>query len=227
MTDFADLERRLEAAGAREQVELDKFGPESSGDLTLYVQLRDQRLQAERALSLARGEETAMLLEWPVPWDGGAPLPHLLANGHATMLLYYALDIEPGWDGTTVQVTDPSSPAVRRLALAQFEWCHAITFGGPNDEVFGGHRLVGHGFGGGYDAFEVRNSRWVEEAIAVNSVHHRFDPDNWKDLRHFFLAFHDETVEVLARGYRVEELTVPFKEALELAKERLEGVWEE
>ena len=53
MTDFADLERRLEAARAREQVELDKFGPDSSGDLTLYVQLRDQRVEAERVLSLA------------------------------------------------------------------------------------------------------------------------------------------------------------------------------
>ena len=57
--------------------------------------------------------------------------------------------------------------------------------------------------------------------------HHLFDPDRWKKLRHFFLAFHDEMVEVLAEGYRVEELTVPFNEALELAKERLEAVWEE
>ena len=89
MTDLADLERRLEVARAREQVELDKFGPESSGDLTLYTQLRDERLQAERALSLARGEETAMLLEWPVPWDGGgaAPAPPRQRSCHDTALL--------------------------------------------------------------------------------------------------------------------------------------------
>ena len=73
----------------------------------------------------------------------------------------------------------------------------------------------------------MNRNRWVEAAIAVNSVHHRFDPDNWTDLRHIFLAFHDETVEVLGQGYRVEELTMPFNEALELARERLEGVWED
>ncbi len=32
-------------------------------------------LYAERALSLAKGEETALACEWPVRWNTGAPLP--------------------------------------------------------------------------------------------------------------------------------------------------------
>src|SRR5271165_6218761 len=44
--------------------------------------------QAERALALAKGEETALLCEWEIPWDTGAPLPHVISSESDTYLIY-------------------------------------------------------------------------------------------------------------------------------------------
>ena len=61
----------------------------------------------------------------------------------------------------------------------------------------------------------------------MNSVHRMHDPDSWRDVRHLLLAFHDETVEALVRGYRVERLRMAFDDALQLAKDRVMAGWEE
>src|SRR5260370_36284576 len=37
-------------------------------------------LRAERAFSMAKGEETALACEWKVRWEPNAPMPHVLAS---------------------------------------------------------------------------------------------------------------------------------------------------
>jgi hypothetical protein len=182
-----------------------------------WVELRaaaGARLEVERSLARARGEEVAVPIEWTPRWSGGAPMPHVVASARRTYLLYLVDTPEPGWDGSAVRVVDPSALRRETLAVATFERCYAHMFGGPNDEVFHGHRLAGRGLHG-YGAYLVENSRWIAAEKQINSVHARFDPASWDDLQHYVLAFHDEMFECLARGWSVEVLETTFDEALQ------------
>ena len=42
------------------------------------------------------------------------------------------------------------------------------------------------------------NSRWIEEAIKVNSVHPHHSDAPFRRLHHYALLFHDEMLEALA-----------------------------
>jgi hypothetical protein len=44
----------------------------------------------------------------------------------------------------------------------------------------------------------VFNSRWIEEALKVNSVHPRHSDAPFRRLHHYALLFHDEMLEALA-----------------------------
>jgi hypothetical protein len=67
-----------------------------------YYSEQEENLLLQRKVSLAKKEETAMLCDWPVKWDKGAPLPHVISSGHKIFLIYYTGEIEPAWDGTYV-----------------------------------------------------------------------------------------------------------------------------
>ena len=132
----------------------------------------------------------------------------------ARPLLYLLSEPDPSWDGSTVDVVDPSAGGVESLAIVEFKRCYAYQFGGPNDEVFEGHRLTGRGLGG-YGAYLVENSNWIREMQRVNSVHQRYDESLWSDYRHYFLAFHDECFECIAVNHRIETMRCSFSTALE------------
>jgi hypothetical protein len=180
----------------------------------------ESRLKLERELALAKGEETAAASYWTPQWDVGAPEPHVLCSAWRTLLLYFIAEHDPDWDGSYVDVVDPSADQVRPIALVEFQDCYAIKFGGPNDEVLHGHPLSGRGLGY-YGAHEIKNSRWIAEERQIQAVHENHIPARWDDRRHFLLVFHDQTVECIATGYRIEELKVGFPEALEMAQRRL------
>ena len=56
------------------------------------------------------GDPWAEPVDLGVPIDPGAPLPHLLADGLRTVLVFHAgLDLDPGWDGTTVMMVHPAA----------------------------------------------------------------------------------------------------------------------
>jgi hypothetical protein len=44
------------------------------------------------------------------------------------------------------------------------------------------------------------NSQWIEQVIAVNSIHPQHSAALFDGLRHFVLLFHDEMLEALAGG---------------------------
>ncbi len=187
-----------------------------------YLDAHAALLRAERDLAQANGEEAALEIEWKMPWDNGAPLPHVLSSGHMTLLLYHIAEPDPGWDGTYVNVVGVDTPG--QIALVELVRCYAFKFGGPNDEVFGGHPLTGKGFGG-YGAYVVANSKWLDQEMRIQSVHRGFDPARWKDTRHYLLAFHDEMLECLAEDHRLHALDMSMAEALEVAQKRLVADW--
>ena len=86
-----------------------------------------------------------------------------------------------------------------------------------------GHPLYGRGLSG-YGAYVVGNSRWLQELIAINRGHERFDPRSWQDKRHFLLVFHDETVEAIARDIEVQTVRTSMRALL---AESIEKLWPE
>ena len=122
---------------------------------------------------------------------------------HGFALACFAQESDPTWDGTTVRMMDVADESLELVALVRFEVPTAIRVGAPNDEVIHGHPLHGRGLYA-YGAHEVIHSRWVKELQAINSVHSRYDPARWKHTHHYLLAFHDETVECVAGGFKAE-----------------------
>lgn len=160
-------------------------------------------LDLERRLAAAKRKPYAVPFDFPVRWDIGAPLPHVFANDYKAFLTFYVNEPDPNWDGTYVTVKDPGTGEQESLALVEFRGCNAVKLGFPNDEVFHGHYLHGHGQDS-YTAQVVKNSPWIEENRAVNSVHDRFNAEPGSRLTHYVLWFHDSTFECVAESYDVE-----------------------
>ena len=177
-------------------------------------------LGLERELAAAKGEEHAVPLDFPVLWDTGAPLPHVIQNDYKTFLTFYVREADPNWDGSYVTVKDPGDGSVETLALVEFFGCSSAKLGSPNDEVFEGHPLNGKGLDG-YTAQRVVNSRWLAELEAVNSVHRCYDPARWRNLNHYVFWFHDSTFECVAESFKVEVFRESMAEMLARVCQRL------
>ena len=230
---IAELEADLASAQARLEraftalVPADRDGEEqpdatvdAGGEAEAYEAAYQACLAAERALALAKGEETALSCPWDVPWDTGAPLPHVVASGHKAYLLYLVSEPDPDWDGSYVTVVDPAIPEALPIALVAFTGYYDLRFGGPNDEVFEGHPLYGKGLEA-YGAHLIANSRWLAELEQINAVHSNYSPAVWKDRRHYLLLFHDEMFECIAEGHAIEVFRKSFADVLAIATARL------
>lgn len=71
-----------------------------------------------------------------------------------------------------------------------------------------------------YEAHVVHDSPWLEEHRRMNTVHDYHSDATWERLHHYFLAFHDEVVEALARGISARRVSGDMSaEALRVAAE--------
>ena len=116
--------------------------------------------------------------------DTGSPRPVVTATDNGLSLTYF------GPDDEQFQIT--------------FIRPRVHYFGPPNDEALEGHPMAAFGLGY-YSAFEVRNSRWVEELCKMNRVHPNHSDALFDGLRHFIWTFPDSTFECLAEGFAVGE----------------------
>jgi hypothetical protein len=199
-----EAKRRLHEAQARlHDLSSALASAHGHGDWDQLRAAQEKVLVAEREVADAAGDEYAVEMTLGLVWDIGAPLPHLLANGHKTYVLFYLADPDPAWDGTWVNVVDPAASQAVPLGVVEFHHVHSIKLGGPNDEALDGHPLTGKGLRA-YAAHKVVNSRWIAAEEQINSVHpnHR---GGWHDqLNHYVFCFHDETLECLAESFTTE-----------------------
>jgi hypothetical protein len=186
------------------------------GEWERFMAVHDRCLALERELARATGVECAVQIDWPAKWDTGAPLPHVVSSGRRTYLIYLMSEPDPEWDGTYATMIDPASTEKQPIAIVQFEDCLVHKLGAPNDEALAGHPLYGRGLVA-YRAHTVERSGWIREHERINSVHPRHEP-GWEGyLRHYVLAFHDETFECIARSHAVRTAQLTFAEALQEA----------
>lgn len=217
------LQESLRAARDREEVALQALRADGRGEVSAaYWAAHADVLIAERELAAARGEEYAEDIDFPVNWDTGAPLPHLLYNGRKAFLTFYVRAVDPKWDGSYVTLKDPGNAEMESLAIVEFNRCISAKMGSPNDEVFEGHPLSGKGMEG-YTAQVVKNSRWLAELEAINSVHAYYDPKLWRTLHHYIFWFHDETFECVAQSFSVEQRKCSMSQLIDEVSRRLIG----
>lgn len=167
-------------------------------------------LRAERAFSMAKGEETALSCEWKVRWEPNAPMPHVLASEGQTYLMYVVQE-DANWDGTSAKLS---------IALVNFIDCYAWKYGGPNVDVLSGHPLWGRGLEPNA-AHVIAHSRWLAQEEKINQVHPNYNPDRWKTWKHYLLSFRDETFECVASDYQIELFRASLGQVAQIAHLRL------
>ena len=161
--DIPELETVLRKAQERQSKAVKALAPEHrGGEVKEFKAARAAVLQAERHLAAAKGEQYPVPIEFPVSWDTGAPLAHLLKNDDRTFLTLFVRDIDSSWVGSYVSVRHPNSKVSEKLAIVQFERCVCSKMGSPNEDVLHGHPLYGKGLAG-YETMSVRNSTWLKE----------------------------------------------------------------
>lgn len=205
MTALARAKARLEKAVAA-------LAPKhKGGEMQEYRAAYDGMLEAERALAAARREPHAMPTNFPLRWDIGAPIPHLLVNDHRSFLLFRLANVPTDRDEITPRVAVPR--LADQLAVVEFERCVSAKLGSPNDEVNHGHPLNGKGFEG-YRALRIEHSPWLAELRAINAVHECFNPGHWDGMTHYVFGFHDSTFECVAKSYKYEITQAALPEVL-------------
>lgn len=221
MTSIQDLEHRLSTAEQRLQRAIAALAPKhKGGEWDEYQTANQDVLHLERELAAAKGEEYAEPCGFPLKWDIGAPMPHLIVNDNRAFLAFLLSEPDPAWDGSYVTVKSPSDDQPEPLGLVEFHHCLSAKMGAPNDEVFEGHPLDGRGLEA-YSAQRVVNSRWLKELETINSVHDCYRPESWRDLTHFVFWFHDSTFECLARSFTVEVHRISMRALLGMMVDRI------
>jgi hypothetical protein len=206
-----ELKSALESAQMRLKRAVQALAPKhKGGELKEFAAAQETLLEAERALAAAQNEPHAVPIEFPVQLDTGAPLPYLLQNDYRTFLVFFLRDVDPEWDGTYVNIRRADNPSPSNLAVVEFKRCICTKMGTPNDEVFRGHPLTGKGFQG-YCPLQVKNSPWIKELEAINSIHRGYKPESWRNLNHYIFGFHDSTFECVAESFvvGVRATTIP------------------
>jgi hypothetical protein len=140
-------------------------------------------------------DRVVVLDDVPHP-DPGAPLPTVLANDYALLLLYLLPHGPADWDGTTVQVVGSESDGLP-VAVVEFQQPYAHILGPPNDEAIAGHPLAYRG-AVPYGVYEVEGSSWIRAMERMNRVHPYHKPQRFDLLHHYVFTFHESVFECAA-----------------------------
>jgi hypothetical protein len=162
-------------------------------------------------------EERAICIDWPVPWDKGAPLPFLLASSRV-FLIYNARQVHSSYDRTTVRIVDESN-LESKVALVEFLMCYDLKFGGPDENTFDSPLYIRDLQP--YNAHIIENSSWLKTTSQISPS--ESGTDKWKGFKHFILGFHDERFECIAKSYHIEVYSREFDEVCEIAFDRITG----
>jgi len=135
-------------------------------------------------------------LPWP---EAAAPMPRLVQDENRAVVVYF---VSPLWPGRTQGVQ--GSVDGDRVALVTFDMVLCCVLGPPNDEAFACHPLARRGLEP-YRSFAIEDSSMIRKLERRNAVHPAHDPvaflARW---RHFGVAFHDATLEVVANRFRAD-----------------------
>jgi len=134
-------------------------------------------------------------------FNQGAPCPLVLAGEHHLIVCYYMNRPTPEFDGTNPKSMSETK-ANEPCAVVRFEGVEDFRFGPPNlDSAVKLTELFPDFKPWGAHVTNMRN--WVSDILQAPKT--PIAPLHSAGLRHYVLSFHDSTIEVIARGYCVEE----------------------
>jgi hypothetical protein len=126
------------------------------------------------------------LWQEPPPMDTGAPLPALFSNSKGDLYCAY-------------YVSRMEDLNLGKVAVLRFSVVLHLRFGHPNEDVLHAHPLYKSGLKR-YEFHIVEHSPLIAELEEHNSVHPHHVPGMYSSrFMHFVVAFHDETLEVVAK----------------------------
>jgi hypothetical protein len=117
--------------------------------------------------------------------DTGAPVPAIALHEGSLLVAYL--------------VAHPSSASSDEFAVVRFHGVCQHTFGYPNEDALPTHPIFGAGLA--FYAFnEIHNSPYLDELGARNGRIFPGTEQHYASFRHWLVAFHDETLEVVGRS---------------------------
>ena len=84
-----------------------------------------------------------------------------------------------------------------------FESCLILKCGYPNEEIYMHYDYYTQGSMKKYCLYEIHQSEWEKELIAMNRVQQRNTDEIFKKEKHFIILFEDEVFECIATSYKV------------------------
>jgi hypothetical protein len=120
--------------------------------------------------------------------DTGAPMPHIILTAdNRDLICAYIVS-----EGTI------EAPSKEEYAVVIFSGVTQFTFGYPNDEVLGAHPLYRLGIK--FYAFNlIENSPYLHELGRRNATIFPGSEGHYTQRKHYLVAFHDETLEVICQ----------------------------
>ena len=115
--------------------------------------------------------------------DAGAPSPIILSNDNELLVSFYGnkdSDIGEPHQRNTVYDTG--------IFILKFKSFLKYSFGLPSNETIQGHPY-----------FKLGLSSYSERS------HPYYNPEKWKEYKHYILTFHDNMFECVAEGFEVSE----------------------
>jgi hypothetical protein len=134
----------------------------------------------------------------------GAPEPRILWDEFGLVLAYRCAEDSLSPNVNTCVVTTNGSN---------------IIAGWPNVDVLHSHPLYTRGLRY-YTIHRVVNSSWVRQMERRNSIHPQHKPELFADRIHLLFAFHDSTIEMIVRSYRIDTSPLALEDAFREAISR-------
>ena len=133
MNDIHDLELKLGVANERLKRAMKALAPKhKGGEWEDYIAANKEVLRLERQLAAAKGDEYAEPCEFPLKWDVGAPMPHLMVSDNRALLAFLMNEPDPNWDGSYVTIKSPCDVQPEPLGLVEFDLCTSAKLGAPS-----------------------------------------------------------------------------------------------
>lgn len=140
-----------------------------------------------------------MICVWddPLQMCPGAPIPSIATYERDLYVAYYTRQHHIS---NADHLREGAFSDIAPVGLVRFEGLIQLRFGYPNEDIlfYKGHSLSKYGLHV-YKFQRVENSPWIQDLQVQNKVHPHDSGKPWTNVSHWLVAFHDETLEVIAR----------------------------
>lgn len=131
--------------------------------------------------------------------DAGAPSPIILSNDNELLVSFYG-----NKDSDISELHRRNTVYDAGIFILKFKSFLKYSFGLPSNETIQGHPYFKLGLSV-YSFYELKNSDLIRFLQNIERTHPYYNPEKWKEYKHYILTFHDNMFECVAEGFEVSE----------------------